>query len=158
MRNCSHPRLRGATEVARAFGLEAPPRSGRTEGHLFLCIEREAPGALVAPDHIRFPRDNRRPGETAFVLARLPDKTAWRYWGVARHHECRAHGIAGRSRPGPDRPRRRPDDVRRSGGILDEPRVNRLRYLEGTPKGSTRWIDTGWALLLVATADSAGTD
>ena len=50
------------------------------------------------------------------------------------------------------------DDARRSGGILDEPRVNRLRYLEGTPKVSTRWIDTGWALLLVATADGAGTD
>jgi hypothetical protein len=24
--------------------------------------------------------------------------------------------------------------------------VNRLRYLEGTPKGSTRWNETGWAL------------
>lgn len=38
------------------------------------------------------------------------------------------------------------DDVREHGGLLDEARVNRLRYLEGTPKGSTRWIDTGWAL------------
>ncbi len=38
------------------------------------------------------------------------------------------------------------DDAREHGGILDEGRVNRLRYLEGTPKGSTRWIDTGWAL------------
>lgn len=33
---------------------------------------------------------------------------------------------------------------------IDEPHVNRLRYLEGTPKQSTRWIDTGWALVLVA--------
>jgi hypothetical protein len=32
------------------------------------------------------------------------------------------------------------------GGLLDERLVNRLRYLEGTPKGSTRWIDTGWAI------------
>jgi hypothetical protein len=38
------------------------------------------------------------------------------------------------------------EDVRASGGILDEARVNRLRYLEGTPKESTRWIDTGWAI------------
>lgn len=38
------------------------------------------------------------------------------------------------------------DDVAAHGGVLDEARVNRLRYLEGTPKGSTRWIDTGWAL------------
>jgi hypothetical protein len=38
------------------------------------------------------------------------------------------------------------NDVRERGGLLDEARVNRLRYLEGTPKESTRWIDTGWAL------------
>lgn len=31
-------------------------------------------------------------------------------------------------------------------GLLDEQRVNRLRYLDGTPRGSTRWIDTGWAI------------
>ncbi len=35
------------------------------------------------------------------------------------------------------------------GGMVDESMVNRLRYLDGTPKGSTRWIDTGWALLMV---------
>jgi superfamily II DNA or RNA helicase/diadenosine tetraphosphate (Ap4A) HIT family hydrolase/SOS-response transcriptional repressor LexA len=38
------------------------------------------------------------------------------------------------------------EDVREHGGLLDEERVNRLRYLEGTPKASTRWIDTGWAI------------
>ena len=38
------------------------------------------------------------------------------------------------------------DDVAERGGLLDEARVNKLRYLEGTPKGSTRFIDTGWAL------------
>jgi len=32
---------------------------------------------------------------------------------------------------------------------LDEALVNRLRYLDGTPRGSTRWIDTGWALGVV---------
>lgn len=37
-------------------------------------------------------------------------------------------------------------DVVAHGGLLDEARVNRLRYLEGTPRGSTRWIDTRWAL------------
>ncbi len=35
------------------------------------------------------------------------------------------------------------------GGLLDEAAVNRVRYLDGTPKASTRWIDTGWALVLV---------
>ena len=38
------------------------------------------------------------------------------------------------------------DDVRERGGVLDEARVNLLRYLAGTPKGSTRWVDTRWAL------------
>jgi hypothetical protein len=32
--------------------------------------------------------------------------------------------------------------------VLDEARVNRLRYLDGTPKDATRWIDTGWAIRL----------
>lgn len=44
------------------------------------------------------------------------------------------------------------DDVAERGGLLDEQRVNRLRYIDGTPKGSTRWIDTGWAILLVRAA------
>jgi hypothetical protein len=38
------------------------------------------------------------------------------------------------------------DDVADHGGLLDEERVNKLRYLDGTPKGSTPWIDTGWAI------------
>jgi hypothetical protein len=46
------------------------------------------------------------------------------------------------------------DDVFRSGGILDEQRLNRLRYIDGPPKGSTRWIDSGWALLLVRAAEA----
>ena len=41
-----------------------------------------------------------------------------------------------------------------TGGLVDEARVNRLRYLDGTPKGSTRWIDTGWALVLSEGVDS----
>jgi len=41
------------------------------------------------------------------------------------------------------------DEAARSNTIADEALVNRLRYLEGTPKGSTRWVDTGWALVLM---------
>lgn len=37
-------------------------------------------------------------------------------------------------------------DVEANGGVLDEARVNRFRYLEGTARGTTRWIDTGWAI------------
>ena len=44
------------------------------------------------------------------------------------------------------------DDVARKGGVLDEARVNRLRYLDGTEKAATRWIDTGWALAVLAWA------
>ena len=36
-----------------------------------------------------------------------------------------------------------------NGGLLDEHRVNRVRYLEGTPYDSTRWIDTRNALQLL---------
>jgi hypothetical protein len=38
------------------------------------------------------------------------------------------------------------DAARATGAVPDEALVNRVRYLDGTPKGSTRWIDTGWAL------------
>jgi superfamily II DNA or RNA helicase/diadenosine tetraphosphate (Ap4A) HIT family hydrolase/SOS-response transcriptional repressor LexA len=48
------------------------------------------------------------------------------------------------------------DHVRLVGGVLDESRVNRRRYLEGTPKKSTRWIDTGWALALVSSQVAEG--
>jgi len=36
------------------------------------------------------------------------------------------------------------------GRVPDEGLVNEYRYLEGTPKESTRWIDTGWAIVLTA--------
>ncbi len=41
------------------------------------------------------------------------------------------------------------DDVARTGGVLDQERVHRHRYLDGTPHKSTRWIDTEWALHIV---------
>lgn len=47
------------------------------------------------------------------------------------------------------------DDVHRSGGQLDELRVNRLRYIEGTPESSTRWLDTRWAILLISAHECA---
>lgn len=40
------------------------------------------------------------------------------------------------------------DYSRQHGVLLDEALVNRLRYIDGTPKGSTRWVDTGHALAL----------
>jgi superfamily II DNA or RNA helicase/HKD family nuclease len=217
-------------QVTAAFSLDTPPRSGRCDGHLFLCIQ--APGALVAPDRIRAILDDRRPGETAFVLTRPPGEATWRYAGVARYHEeeglwaCpavdyatyqalgtgrgssrslpsgarerslamlealfRRYGegatlersgkrcrLLGRTREGGARIDGGPggfaertvsptdlawvlvasDDVHAGEGVLDELRVNRLRYIEGTPKGSTRWIDTGWALVLVTALEAQG--
>jgi superfamily II DNA or RNA helicase/diadenosine tetraphosphate (Ap4A) HIT family hydrolase/SOS-response transcriptional repressor LexA len=38
------------------------------------------------------------------------------------------------------------EDVASTGGLMNEARVNKLRYLDATPKESTRWIDTGWAI------------
>ena len=40
------------------------------------------------------------------------------------------------------------DEAARLPGLVDEASVNRIRYLEGTPRSATRWIDTGWALVL----------
>lgn len=214
--------------LARAFGMESTPQSGRTEGHLFIRVE--APGALVAPDRVRFTAPDRRPGETAFVLARPRGESVFCYLGVARyldeeglwacggidHATYRALGSgrgASRSLPAGARERAQAlveallgrtgtfvergskrcriigrahdgglridggpggfaertvsltdlawvlvarDDVQKTGGLLDEQRVNRLRYLEGTPKSSTRWIDTGWAILLGAATGDAG--
>ena len=42
------------------------------------------------------------------------------------------------------------DEVERTGERFDEGVVNRLRYLAGTPVASTRFVDTGWAVVLVA--------
>ncbi|MDY0063082.1 MAG: DEAD/DEAH box helicase, partial [Myxococcota bacterium] len=195
----------------------------RVDGGLFFLID--APGLLLTPDRLRVPGLDRRPGETAFVLTRLPDSGIWRYAGIGRWAEveaawgfpgvdfatwralgsgrsasrtlpavwqaqaealvqqtlagsgeggwleargkrCRLVGVAAqgglRLDGGPDGFAEltvsltdlgwvlaAADDVARSGGVLDEARVNRLRYLEGTPKGSTRWIECGWAVVLV---------
>jgi superfamily II DNA or RNA helicase/diadenosine tetraphosphate (Ap4A) HIT family hydrolase len=48
------------------------------------------------------------------------------------------------------------DDVATYGGQLDEARVNRLRYLEGTARAATRWIDTGWALAAWRRVEAGG--
>lgn len=208
-------------ELAAAFGLpELTAHSGRQHGHLFICIDQK--GMLTSPDRVRFEIEPRRPGETAFVLARRLDG-AWRYLGVGRwmsSESCwqipdvdfaswRVWGTdrqASRSLPDGARGRAQvvadellklqPDEAwleqsngRRArilgpaprGGLrvdggeggfeertislvdlgwaivaddvareqrtpLDETIVNRVRYLEGTPKGSTKFIDTAWAI------------
>jgi superfamily II DNA or RNA helicase/diadenosine tetraphosphate (Ap4A) HIT family hydrolase/HKD family nuclease len=210
--------------IADRFGLSAEPRGprSRVDGHLFLLAEGR--DALDAPDRWSFPVPDRRPAETAFVLARVEADAPWRYLGVGRWLEDEAawsfpapnlatwRAISSRrsvsrtlgraaqteaqrlveraiSLPSPWLVRGgqrgrvtgraaggglrlegveggfgertvslidlgwaivAAEDVRVRGGTLDEARVNRLRYLEGTAKGQTRWIDTGWAIAVVA--------
>jgi SOS-response transcriptional repressor LexA len=212
----------------RWFDVDEGPVTGRLGGHLFLCIDRR--GAFTAPDRLRAAVPDRRPGETAFVLARVGE--TWRYCGVGRwvdeeaafalpdldHATWRALGegrsssrrippgaieraralveqllnapgvgafverdgrrarIAGRAADGGVRidggeggfaartvsltdlawALVAEDDVAATGGVLDEARVNRLRYLDGTPRASTRFIDTGWAVALLAALRSHG--
>lgn len=176
----------------------------------------------VEPDRVARGAEERRPGETAFILARRQDASyaflgvgrwlddearwaipeadyaTWRQWGAGRATSRRlppgalaraqvvvdalvslpeerrwiAHAEGRRARVLGAAPRGglrvdggdggfgertvslidlawvilAADDARAHGGHLDEARVNRLRYLDGTPKGATRWIDTGWAL------------
>jgi hypothetical protein len=215
--------------LAASFGLETPPRPGRNDGHLFLFVEKK--GAFGEPDRLVAPIDDRRPGETAFVLARATADGPWTYVGVGRWLEAERRWAVGPldyatwrllgegrevSRRLPegaeDRARKIADrllarvgeggwaecdkrkcrvvgrapkgGVRIDGGpgsfaertvslidiawvlvardqvgptgFLDEAVVNRLRYLEGTPKAATRWIDTGWALRLAAAANVSG--
>ncbi|WP_163989671.1 DEAD/DEAH box helicase family protein [Pyxidicoccus caerfyrddinensis] len=211
-------------QLMEYFGLSAAPKTGRYEGHLFLCVSKQ--GMLTEPDRIDLRVADRRPAETAFVLTREGPQSPWQYWGVVHwrddegrwalsepvdHDTWRALGH-GRSSS-----RRLPDEAtsqaaawvdrflaesppdqfiehngkrcrvvgrapagglridggkggfaertvsltdlawamaaqqaaHESGGTLDEALVNQLRYLEGTPKESTRWIDTGWALFLL---------
>jgi superfamily II DNA or RNA helicase/diadenosine tetraphosphate (Ap4A) HIT family hydrolase/SOS-response transcriptional repressor LexA len=210
-------------EVRRWFEVDGEIRTGRFGGHLLLVVA--GPSTLSAPDRVPAPVPDRRPGETAFVLARIDDEKAWRYCGVGRWtDEDGAWAIPevdfatwralGRGRSSSRRlPVGAEDDARSfigrlleqfpagtvidvdgrrcrileranergvridggpggftarvvsltdiawvltarrkiedTGGVLDEARVNRERYLEGTPRGSTRWIDTEWALHLV---------
>lgn len=214
-------------QAMEAFGLDRPPKTGRRDSHLFLCVTEQ--GVLVEPDQIALRLGDRRPAETAFVLTRAAPQDPWRYGGVARWQESEdrwaltepvdyatwralGHGRTSSRRLPPKAVTRAEawveqllrnhppgtllerhgkhcrlvgksprggvridggsggfaertvsqtdlawalmarDDVQKTGGLLDEARVNRLRYLEGTPEESTRWIDTGWALFLIAAA------
>ncbi|MDY0063438.1 MAG: hypothetical protein RBU45_26780, partial [Myxococcota bacterium] len=60
------------SRLAEEFGLTEAPTSSwsRVDGGLFFLID--APGLLLTPDRLRVPGLDRRPGETAFVLTRLP--------------------------------------------------------------------------------------
>ena len=211
--------------LAAAFGLPAETtieRTGRHAGHLFILANEL--GLFTEPDRLTTLVGDRRPAETAFVLARPTAKGSWRYCGIGRWLETEQQWrvppldfdtwlALGRgrncSRRLPDEAKTRAqafvdelfrrtgagawlthngkrcrvlerttggvridggedgfvprrvsvtdiawvllaaDDVAANGGVLDEARVNRLRYLEGTPKGSTRWIDTRWAIAMV---------
>ena len=42
------------------------------------------------------------------------------------------------------------------GRAPDEALVQRIRYLDGTPRGSTRWLEARWALLLEASTRELG--
>ena len=70
-------------QAMKAFGLSAPPKTGRHGGHLFLCVT----GALTSTEHLTLPTADRRPAETAFVLIRSMADQPWRYAGVARWRE-----------------------------------------------------------------------
>lgn len=213
-----------AGEVAAAFGVEHAPVAPleRIDGHLFVVLSGS--GAMSAPDRFRVIVQDRRPGETAFVLERLDgdrfgylglarwldsegewtiqdvDFATWRRLGTGRSASRRlaphllqvatalADGLLLDPGPmawvGPAERRCRIVGKAHAGGIridggeggfgertvslvdlawavaarrvaadqgavADEGLLNRLRYLEGTPKGSTRWVDSGWALVLV---------
>jgi Peptidase S24-like len=71
-------------EVGAAFGLASPTtleRTGRYEGHLFVVVSDR--GHFTEPDRLENITVDRRPGETAFVLARAEAGAPWRSRGKA---------------------------------------------------------------------------
>lgn len=74
-------------QAMSAFGLNSPPKTGRYDGHLFLCFT----GKALQPDRLRIHIPDRRPAETAFVLIRPEPSAPWRYEGVARWLEDESH-------------------------------------------------------------------
>ncbi len=213
-------------ELESTFGVHPlSRRSGRYGGHLFVFVDRE--GMLPTPHTVRDLTVQRRPGETAYVLAKhgesyrclgvgrwdeaaqlwsIPDAdfASFRAWGdggeparrlpagvaeraqavvdvvLARAEATRevCHSDGRRARIVGAAPRgglrivgvdgafsertisladlawvlAASDDVALHGGVLDDLRIHHLRYLEGTPKGSTRWLDSGWAMAIVRSA------
>jgi hypothetical protein len=72
-------------EIGAAFGLASATlleRTARHEGHLFLVITDK--DHFSEPDRVLTIITDRRPGETAFVLARSAAAAPLRYCGVAR--------------------------------------------------------------------------
>jgi superfamily II DNA or RNA helicase/diadenosine tetraphosphate (Ap4A) HIT family hydrolase/SOS-response transcriptional repressor LexA len=69
----------------RAFGLSTAPKTGRYQGHLFLCVDQ--PGRLKTPDRLEPIISSRNPAETAFVLTRTEPGRPWRYAGLAHWSE-----------------------------------------------------------------------
>ena len=72
-------------EVGVPFGLASGAvvsRNGRYDGHLFLFVTDK--GRFTEPDRLEMVVSDRRPGETAFVLARAGGEAPWRYCGVGR--------------------------------------------------------------------------
>ncbi|MDB4958194.1 MAG: ATP-dependent helicase YejH [Myxococcales bacterium] len=112
-------------------------------------VSRRLPGGALEKAHL-----------TAAALLARPEDQRWIQRGARRARilgEARNGGL--RVDGGPDGFAERTvsltdlawvihaaEDVAATGGLLDEPRVNKLRYLDGTSKESTRWIDTGWAI------------
>ncbi len=71
----------GEDDIAEAFGLgHVECTTGRYEGHLFVFVSKK--GVFAAPDELSVPAVVPRPGETAFVLAKVA-AGRWSYCGVA---------------------------------------------------------------------------
>lgn len=73
------PQPRHPAPPGRWFGLAA----GRPGTAFYVSFARSSDGLWSSP----MPIVDRRPGETAYVLARPPGEGAWRYLGVARYSE-----------------------------------------------------------------------
>jgi hypothetical protein len=122
-------------EIGAAFGLASATlleRTARCEGRLFVVITDK--GHFTEPDRLQTIITDRRPGETAFVLARPAAGASFRYCGVARWLE-------------PDRPWSLPALVFQTWRALGRGRECSRRLPAAAIEGATTFLD---ALLLRA--------
>ncbi|MCP3136048.1 DEAD/DEAH box helicase family protein [Pyxidicoccus xibeiensis] len=69
-------------QVMEHFGLSTSPKTGRIDGHLFLCVTGR--DVLTKPSAQPIRIMDLRPAETAFVLTRETRESPWHYQGVVR--------------------------------------------------------------------------
>jgi hypothetical protein len=141
--------------IRAAFGLASVTlleRTARYEGHLFLVITDK--GHFTEPDQLQTIITDRRPGETAFVLARPAAGAPFRYCGVVRCAEAR-RTLEHRSARFPDLAPSAEDGNARA---ASPPPPSRQPRRSSMRSGCAHRLEPGWRATESAAACAAASD